>query len=660
MLILARKPQYTNGMFYYEVAPTKIIRQGTDSLTYSHDSRLRVGSLVYIEVGKIRMIGLVIQEVTEPKYKTKPVIKLLDVSPLPKQLVDLSTWISKYYKTPLATVLQSVLPRGVDKKRRESNLTHQHKAVRKRTNIVFNEEQLAALQELDRLNYGSLLLQGVTGSGKTEVYKEIARKSIQSGKSIIMLVPEIGLTSQIIDEFSVDFPEAIITHSKMTEAQRHTAWLKALASNTPEIIIGPRSAIFMPLHNIGAIIIDEAHEPSYKQEQAPKYSALRLASILGSLHKAKVIYGTATPAVVDRYLAELHQRPILRLTKPARDKATSPNIQVVDMTKHENFSRHRFLSNILIDSITKNLETNKQTLIFHNRRGSASMTLCENCGWTSICPRCLVPQVLHSDTFSLVCHICAHKEKVPTSCPVCNTTEVIHKGIGTKLIESELVRLFPKARIARFDSDSANDQTVERLYGELYEGSIDIAIGTQVVAKGLDLPKLNTVGVVQADSGLSLPDFGSSERTFQLLAQVIGRVGRYQHQTDVIVQSYQPDHPAIGFGVRQDYESFYKYCLDERRRSQFPPFRFILKLTTSHKTERGAVSAARSLREELRAKISQDVQILGPTPAFYERSGSAYRWQLILKSTKREYLLDALENIPRSNWQYDIDPSSLL
>lgn len=660
MLILARKPQYTNGMYYYEVAPTKIIRQGTDTLTYQFSAEMPLGSLVYVEVGKTKMIGLVIRMVDKPEYSTKPISALLDISPLPKQLIDLSLWMSEYYKTPLATVMQSVLPRGVDKKRRKSDTDNERRLIRDRTKIVFNNQQSAALTQIDKIKSGSVLLQGVTGSGKTEIYKQVARQNVSNGKSTIILVPEIGLTSQIVDEFSVDFPEAIITHSKMTEAQRHLAWLKALSSDKPNIVIGPRSALFMPLHDIGAIIVDEAHEPSYKQEQAPKYSAIRLASVLGALHNSKVVYGTATPAVVDRYLAESNHRPVIRLTKPARTNSVSPNIEVIDMTKRDNFSKHRFLSDSLIDKIATNLELKKQTLVFHNRRGSASVTLCENCGWTSLCPRCLVPQVLHSDTFELTCHICGHTEKVPTSCPVCHATEIIHKGIGTKLIESELKRLFPKAKVARFDSDSSNDQTIEKLYSELYGGDIDIAIGTQVVAKGLDLPRLNTVGVIQADSGLSLPDFGANERTFQLLAQVIGRVGRYDHQTDVVVQSYQPTHPAIQFGIKQDYESFYQYCLVERKHSQFPPFRFILKLTTSHKTERGAINAAKSLANELKTKAGQDVQILGPTPAFYERSGNTYRWQLILKSSKREHLLKILDSVPRSNWQYDLDPSSLL
>jgi primosomal protein N' (replication factor Y) len=268
--------------------------------------------------------------------------------------------------------------------------------------------------------------------------------------------------------------------------------------------------------------------------------------------------------------------------------------------------------------------------------------------------------VLHADRYELSCHICGYHEKVPTACPVCSGTDIIHKGIGTKLIESELRKLFPKARIARFDSDNKTDETVASLYKDLYDGNIDIAIGTQVVAKGLDLPKLRTVGVIQADSGLALPDFAASERTFQLLAQVVGRVGRDAHASQVIVQTYQPTHPVVQFGLRQDYEGLYAYLLEERRRAIFPPFSHLLQLTAVYKTEAAAIRAAQQLARTLRHDVHKDVTILGPTPAFYERARDTYRWQLLLKSPRREHLIAALASVPPSYWHSELDPASLL
>jgi primosomal protein N' (replication factor Y) len=659
MLILTRLGRYTKAMNYYEVAPSRIVRAGSSTFTYSSETPLPIGVIVRVPVGKTSLLGLVMKKVDRPSYATKPIDAIVVETPLPESLLLLAEWLSGYYTTPLATVLQTILPRGLDKKRRE-RAAEPLPTGRKRTTIVFSKEQAAALEEIAKTTSGTILLQGVTGSGKTEIYKEVARRTVARGKSVLMLVPEISLTSQLIGEFIHDFPAVIVTHSHMGEAERHLAWLEALNSKEPRVVIGPRSALFMPVPNLGAILIDEAHEPSYKQEQAPRYSALRAASILGKYAEAPVILGSATPSITDRYLAEVTKRPIIRLDALARSGAQAAKVTTVDMTKRESFKKHRFISDELISRIDYNLESEKQTLIFHNRRGSASTTLCENCGWTATCPRCFVPLVLHVDKYEMSCHICGHHEKVPTQCPVCQSANVIHKGIGTKLIESELRKLFPKARIARFDSDNKNDETVNSLYDKLYAGDIDIAIGTQVVAKGLDLPHLRTVGVIQADSGLSLPDYAAAERTFQLLAQVIGRVGRDEHASEVIVQTYQPTHPAITYGLKQDYESFYSYALEQREQGHFPPFTYLLKLTDVYKTEQAAIRAAKQLAATLRGLVHEDVRIFGPTPAFYERQHDTYRWQLILKSPKREHLIDALQHLPPTHWQSELDPASLL
>jgi primosomal protein N' (replication factor Y) (superfamily II helicase) len=646
-------------MHYYEVAPNRIIRTDSEFFTYSSNEELFVGQIVLIEVGKKQVIGVVLCKTPKPPYPTKSVISIIEQIPLPRQLIDLSLWLSKYYATPLATVLQTILPRGVQKNRRQIS-KQTAIADRVRTNIVFNKEQLNSLKTLSKFDSGTFLLQGITGSGKTEVYIEIARQSIASGKSAIILVPEIALTSQLISEFSLHFNNLLITHSHLTESKRHQVWSEALRSKGPRVVIGPRSALFTPLNNIGTIIIDEAHEPSYKQEQAPRYSALRVATVLGRYHKAKVILGSATPSIVDRFLAEQSNRPILTLTKIARAGSVPPIITLVDMTKRNNFTSHRFLSKQLLEQIEKTLKLGKQILIFHNRRGSTSTTLCEDCGWAAECPKCFLPLTLHADNHRLRCHICGYQTEVPTFCPVCKGTNIIHKGMGTKLIESELRKLFPSANIARFDADNKDEEAINARYQDLYSGLIDIAIGTQVVAKGLDLPHLRTVGVIQADTGLALPDFNTNERTFQLLAQVIGRVGRNEHQTQVVVQTYQPTHPSIVSGLKQDYESFYQHTLLERKRALFPPFTYLLKLTCVYKTEAAAIKNAQKLAIELKTKINKAVQILGPTPAFYERQYGTYRWQLVLKSPRREYLIDALKLIPPKFWQFELDPTSLL
>lgn len=649
-------------MRFYEVAPSKIVRAGADVFTYASESSLAIGTILKIPVGKQQLNGVVTKEVAQPSYPTKPVGEIIEDLALPAPLLDLAWWLANYYNTPLAVVLQTVLPAGLGKKRRPIKAAAARQPIRNRTKIVLNSEQQQAVQKIMDTRYESVLLQGVTGSGKTEVYKAVTRQVLAAKKSVIVLVPEISLTSQIIDDFAQEFSNLLVTHSRMSEAERHLAWRQALNAkpNEPLVVIGPRSALFMPVPTLGAVIVDEAHEPSYKQDKSPRYSALRAASILTKATQAKLIFGSATPLVADRYVAETQKAPIIRLTKPALGERQSTSTVLIDMKQRANFKRHRFISDALLNTIEENLAHHRQTLIFHNRRGSASTTLCESCGWTAECPRCFVPLILHADHYRLSCHICNYAVKVPTACPNCQAAEIIHKGIGTKLIETELRRLFPKSQIARFDSDNSNAETVNERYKELYDGTIDIAIGTQVLAKGLDLPKLHTVGVIQADSGLALPDFAAAERAFELLAQVVGRVGRDQRSTNVIVQSYQPTHPVIQFGLNQDYEAFYTYALAERQKAGFPPFRYILQLTNVYKTEATAIRSAQQLARLLSSKVATGVEVLGPAPAFYERQHDTYRWQLTLKSPERRLLQQALQFLPPTHWQAELDPTSLI
>lgn len=647
-------------MHYYEVAPTQIVRSGTDSFTYSSDTPLQVGQVVRVSVGKKLMNGLVVASVpAAPAYATKPIETVLEATPIPAAHVQLATWLASYYATPLASVLQTVLPTGMHKNRREKTIP-QSVINRERTNYVLNPDQAEAVDIITKAGAGTVLLHGITGSGKTAVYIELVCRTLAAGRSAIVLVPEIALTSQLVGEFANHFDDIILAHSRQSEAERHASWRAALNANTPQVVIGPRSALFLPLKSIGLIVVDESHEPSYKQEQSPRYHALRAAHQLADASKATVVLGSATPSVADYFVAQSTGRPIITMNKLAIPQAHKPTVRLVDMTKRTHFKRHRFLSDAVLTQIEQDSAAGKQVLLFHNRRGSAPTTLCENCGWQAGCPTCFVPLTLHADAHQLRCHICNFTAHVPTSCPECGHASIIHKGIGTKLIESEIRRLFPKLNVARFDGDTGSDDTVEARYKDLYDGTIDIIIGTQVIAKGLDLPNLHTVAVVQADAGLSLPDYTSPERTFQLLAQVVGRVGRQAHETNVIVQSYQPTHPAITLGLNQDYAGFYELAVRQRKRSQFPPFRYLLKLQCSYKTEAAAIRNARALADQLKRSLSPEVQLLGPTPAFYERAGGHYRWQLVLKSPKRSHLTDALAHLPPKGWQFELDPISLL
>ena len=647
------------GVNYYLVSPLRVVHHRESMLTYHFDAPLASGMIVAVQVGTKHVPAVVIKKTDKPAFETKAIDSIVDDTPLPKHLLALHAWLATYYASHPVAVWQTMLPSGLLKKRRNAKKQLSHPK-RVRTNIVLNTDQQTAVNAILAQASGTHLLHGITGSGKTAVYIELAKQTIANGKSVIVLVPEIALTSQIIAEFIPHFPDLIVTHSHQTEAQRHTAWLEAHHSDSPRVVIGPRSALFTPFAELGLVIIDECHEPSFKQEKAPRYSALRAASVLANQAGARLVLGSATPNITDYFLASTIDGAIVELSKIARPDAILPTTHVVDMTKKEHFRRSPFLSEAFIDGIEQALQAGHQSLVFHNRRGSAPITLCENCGWSSACPHCFVPLTLHADSYELRCHLCNHVERVPTSCPQCGHAKIIHKGIGTKRIVEELEKLFKGATIRRFDGDTHQNEGVDMQYQALYDGEIDIIVGTQVVAKGLDLPKLRFVGVVQADSGLALPDYLSGERVFQLLAQVSGRVGRNEHSSHVVVQSYQPDHPSVRFGLARDYKGFYSAELAERKRAHFPPYTHLLKLVCIYKTERACVQAARALHATLRQKLPGHVEILGPTPAFYERVRDSYRWQLILKSSQRSDLTDALAFVPPTHWQSELDPMSLL
>lgn len=642
-------------MYYYAIAPNRIVRADTDHFTYHHDQPLAAGTVVTIPVGSRVMSGVVLRTTRRPVYPTRPIDRVVEPTPLPAGLVATAQWMSRHYATHLATVWQTILPRGVARRRRSRPAPSPPTPPPNPASVQLTQQQTAALATIAAMTPGTALLHGVTGSGKTMVYLQAAAQAVAAGQSVIVVVPEIALTTQLVQAFAGQFEKVILTHSRQTEAARHQAWHQALHSQTPVVVIGPRSALFMPLAQVGLIVIDECHEPSLKQEQAPRYSALRVAATLASQYQAKLVLGSATPLVADYYLAQRSGRPIITMDQPARP-ITPPTVQVVDMRQRGQFGRHHFLSTALLTA----LQGRHQALIFHNRRGTAALTLCEQCGWQAGCPRCFVPLSLHADHYQLRCHTCGYQGTVPTTCPECGHANVIHRGIGTKQIEAELGRLFPDRTIARFDADTAAGDQLDQRYHHLVNGDIDIIIGTQVVAKGLDLPHLRTVGVIQADTGLALPDFAASERTFQLLAQVVGRVGRSAHPTQVVVQTYHPDHPAIVNGLTQDYSTFYNDTLRQRSASGFPPFVHLLKLVNSYRTEAAAIRQAQTLAAHLRQQAPEYVSILGPTPAFYERRRDHYHWQLIVKSPRRSDLLDLIALLPAGHWQYELDPISLL
>lgn len=653
-----------NGSMFYEVIPEK----GNGVLTYSSEKALKIGQIVVVPIGKRKSIGIVWKKASDVRFATKPIERVVCEIPLPKQAITGIEWLVKYYLVSESAAAGMFLPKikatgknlimSRDKKERP---TSDAEEILKTSMPPLNREQKQALKEIKIGSSTTKLLRGVTGSGKTNIYLRLASDVLSINKSVILLVPEIALVQQLVNSFQETFGKIVVTlHSKQTDKERREIWESLITTNEAKIIIGPRSALMSPLHNLGMIIIDEAHEGAYFQENSPKYSAIRLASFMAKSLGIDCILGSATPLVTDYFLA-MQKNALISLTKKAKSTAVSPKVEIVDLRKRQNFLKNQYFSDILLKKIGRNLKNKEQSLIFHNRRGSSSLTICKECGWQALCPHCFLPLTLHADDFSLHCHTCGEVSSVPKGCPDCGCVNIIHKGFGTKLLEAELIKLFPKAKVARFDADNKKEDMLHEVYNEVKSGEFDILVGTQTLAKGLDLPKLATVGIVQADAGLSLPDFSAEERTFQLLTQVIGRVGRGHLETaEVVLQTYQPTSEVIQFAIHEDYEKFAQHLLEIRKKQKFPPFTYVARLEIVYKTEKLAVRRITELERILRAE--EGLIVSKPMPAFHERSTSGFVWQLIVRSFSRKELVKGIKKAESlmPKLKITIDPPSLL
>jgi len=346
------------------------------------------------------------------------------------------------------------------------------------------------------------------------------------------------------------------------------------------------------------------------------------------------------------------------MSKLAIKQQTAANVVVIDAKDRQNYAKNSYFSDQMLTAIQQSLDNSEQSLVFLNRRGTARVVLCQSCGWQALCPNCDLPLTYHGDSHTLRCHTCGFKQQPPVSCPECSSPDIIYKSFGTKSVEAQLRKLFPHARIKRFDTDNSKQDRFYQRYQEVIEGKVDILVGTQLLVKGLDLPKLSTVGVVAAESSLYFPDYTADEQTYQLLTQVIGRVARGHRAGTIVVQSYDPDGLSLQSAVNKDWETFFESQLAERKQYLFPPFCFLLKLTCSRKSQTSAIQAANKL-VELIQNLPVRVQIIGPSPRFIEKANGKYHWQLTIKAKDRGQLLEVIHNLP-ANWHYDIDPSNLL
>ena len=542
--------------------------------------------------------------------------------------------------------------------------------VKSDTPRLLNPEQQSALAALlagvDSHEFAPFLLHGVTGSGKTEVYLQAIAYALERAKTALVLVPEIALTPQLVERFRGRFSCGIaVLHSGLTNGERYDEW-RRIRRGEATIVIGARSALFAPLENLGIIVVDEEHEGSYKQSDGLRYNARDCALVLGKQHKGVVLLGSATPLATTVHAARAGRMKELILSARVNDRPM-PETFLVD----QRGKKSETLSPELLSALRENLQNGGQSLLFLNRRGFAPWLVCRDCGFILRCPNCSVTLTYHQRKKRHICHYCDYSIPAPSLCPECEGGEIGLLGVGTERLEEEVAALFPEARVARMDRDTTSGRGGHsRILKKLESGAIDILIGTQMIAKGHDFPGVTLVGVVSADTTLNLPDFRGSERGFQLVSQVSGRAGRGDSPGKVFVQTLNPEHFALRAAVAHDYEAFYQQEIEERKDAGYPPFSYLVALQFSSNSaqtvEKGADAAADLLRT-LRRKSGIRLEILGPAVPPMGMIRGRYRWQILLKSSRRDQLHKLLHqfraaySLPATlRMTIDIDPLELL
>lgn len=573
-----------------------------------------------------------------------------------------------------AAVLQGVIEKGAASFIQEEVYRDPFtKDVARTQSLQLTDEQAVALKAIthaiDTQSASTFLLQGVTGSGKTEVYLQAIQKVLNEGKEAIMLVPEISLTPQMTERFRSRFGEMVaVMHSGLSVGEKYDEWRK-IQQGKVSVVVGARSAIFAPFTNLGLIILDEEHESTYKQEDSPRYHARDVAIWRSQYYRCPVILGSATPALESYARAKKGVYTLLTLKQRALHQAM-PTVYVADMREELQKGNRSMFSELLIEGIRTRLERREQMVLFLNRRGYSSFVLCRDCGTVVQCPNCDISLTYHRTTEKLKCHYCGYEEHVPQICPQCQSEHIRYFGTGTQKVEEEIYKLFPEARVLRMDVDTTKHKGAhEEILQAFGEGQADILLGTQMIAKGLDFPNITLVGVLSADTSLHLPDYRAAERTFQLLTQVSGRAGRHDKAGEVVIQTYTPEHYAIELAKVQDYEPFYEREMFLRRRSGYPPYYFVALIQVSHEDVMMAAEYAGRAADWLRGNLSNQVSIIGPTVASISRLQNRYRYQCLIKYKIEPNLIPVLQRLLamyRAEWikqgilmTVDLDPSTI-
>lgn len=533
------------------------------------------------------------------------------------------------------------------------------------TSIRLNEEQAKAIASVNQQNqqFNVFLLEGITGSGKTEVYLNILSDILSAGKQALILVPEIGLTPQTIKRFKQRFNAPIdILHSGLTDKQRFEVWLRS-RSGENAIVVGTRSALFTPFKHLGMIIIDEEHDNSYKQQEGWRYHARDLAIIRAKIENIPIILGSATPSLETLNNAQNQKYQLLQLTQRAGDASLAQQ-SILDI---RGLVLCAGLSQPLIDQIKKHLSNNNQVMLFLNRRGFSPSIICHDCGWIAECPRCDMPYTYHQKQHKLICHYCDTPRALPHQCPKCGSTHLIPIGFGTEQLEKQLEILFPNIKISRIDRDTVSKKgALDNYLKEIQQGGAHILVGTQILAKGHHFPDVTLVGIVDVDGALFSSDFRATERFAQIYTQVSGRAGREAKTGEVILQTYHPDHPLLNVLLSKGYQEFAKFTLQERRQTHLPPFSYQVMIRAADRNNHHAPNFLQQIHDWLKSLDDHRLWQLGPMPSNQPKKAGYYRWQLLLQHTHRQQLQQILDQLiisidkwsetSKVRWSIDVDP----
>lgn len=644
-----------------EVAVPLPLRQTfTYRIPDEHREAVARGSQVRVPFGRREVEGFVVDlGASSEREKLKPLLEVAPGGPVfDEAMLRLTRWISEYYLAPWGEVLRAALPGGVRMRPERGRAARVPDPwslpVSGLTREAFRptEEQAEAIRTvhaaLDERQYAAFLLFGVTGSGKTEVYLSAVDRVLSQGGTALVLVPEISLAVQIVGRFRAWFGDGVaVLHSALTARQRRQTWDRARAGEL-RVILGARSAIFVPLPNLRLVIVDEEHEGAYKQEEVPRYSARDVAVIRGTMSRATVILGSATPSLESMENARRGKYRLVRLRERIEGRARA-SVTVVDLRDAGRESRAPVLfSDTLRARLSETLAAGRQAILFLNRRGHSTFVQCRDCGHVFKCPRCDVTLTYHLERRYLRCHYCNHLERRVEACPSCNGLRFLYRGAGTQKVEEALKEEFPSARVLRLDADSTRRRgSHAELIGAFARGEADVLLGTQMVAKGFDFPSVTLVGVLYAESQLNLPDFRAGERTFQLLTQVAGRAGRGPSPGEVVLQTYIPDSVALAAALEQDYERFFAEESAERKDLAYPPFSRLVNVLFDGAKEGQVSAVAEAARDRLAAELEKAGArgtILGPAPMPLTRLKGRYRWHLTVKGDGGARLRAALNS----------------